>query len=268
MKLLAKGLGFFNLAKSKTELWLKGSSNTATLSHLLVSAALLVVFIVFIALSLLLFSIAYNLITSTEVATFKPFDVMGPFGDFIGGFLNPILTFLMFMGVLVTIVIQSKELKETRKEIKNQAESNKEHVSILRKQDKRKQLLDAFNEARDRYWELAKEKISDAGSIYDLVLYDDELPDEKHYEVQLKYINRKLNIITNLTVQLLPETSKPVQTSIISEIEDIFTFAIEAKILSEEDMKVHLDKLDKVTSVSSTRAGGLFGKIVEMFGNS
>ncbi|MDO8329120.1 MAG: hypothetical protein Q7T36_01450 [Fluviicoccus sp.] len=42
----------------------------------------------------------------------------GSFGDLFGGVLNPLLTFLMFMGVLITIVLQQKELKLTRKELK------------------------------------------------------------------------------------------------------------------------------------------------------
>ena len=44
-------------------------------------------------------------------------DQMGVFGDFMGGVLNPILSFLGFFALLLTIILQSKELKETRKEI-------------------------------------------------------------------------------------------------------------------------------------------------------
>lgn len=47
----------------------------------------------------------------------------GTFGDFFGGVLNPILTFLMFMGVLITIVLQQKELRLTRQELKNSSKS-------------------------------------------------------------------------------------------------------------------------------------------------
>ncbi|TOQ75786.1 hypothetical protein CGG88_23945, partial [Vibrio parahaemolyticus] len=45
----------------------------------------------------------------------------GQYGDFMGGVLNPILSFVAIMGVLVTIVIQHNELKETRKEFKRSA---------------------------------------------------------------------------------------------------------------------------------------------------
>ncbi|EGQ8454128.1 putative phage abortive infection protein [Vibrio parahaemolyticus] len=47
----------------------------------------------------------------------------GQYGDFMGGVLNPILSFVAIMGVLVTIVIQHNELKETRKEFKRSADA-------------------------------------------------------------------------------------------------------------------------------------------------
>lgn len=42
---------------------------------------------------------------------------LGTFGDFIGGSLNPVLSFLTFLGVLITIAIQIKELQATRDEM-------------------------------------------------------------------------------------------------------------------------------------------------------
>ncbi len=47
----------------------------------------------------------------------------GQLGDFFGGFLNPILTFITFMGVLATILLQHRELKETRGELAKSAEA-------------------------------------------------------------------------------------------------------------------------------------------------
>lgn len=41
----------------------------------------------------------------------------GTFGDYFGGTLNPILSFLALIAVLLTIVLQNKELKITRKEM-------------------------------------------------------------------------------------------------------------------------------------------------------
>jgi hypothetical protein len=48
---------------------------------------------------------------------------MGAWGDFFGGVLNPLLTFLTFMGLLITIMLQKKELQQSRKEFKGQKES-------------------------------------------------------------------------------------------------------------------------------------------------
>ncbi|WP_063292816.1 MULTISPECIES: putative phage abortive infection protein [unclassified Pseudovibrio] len=45
----------------------------------------------------------------------------GSFGDFFGGVVNPLLTFLTFMGLLLTIVLQQAELRETRSELKRSA---------------------------------------------------------------------------------------------------------------------------------------------------
>lgn len=50
-------------------------------------------------------------------------DQPGQWGDFFGGFLNPILTFVTFMGVLITIVLQQRELKESREELRRSAEA-------------------------------------------------------------------------------------------------------------------------------------------------
>jgi hypothetical protein len=54
---------------------------------------------------------------------FNDFDKMGEWGDFFGGVLNPLLTFLTFMGLLITIMLQQKELQQSRKEFKGQKES-------------------------------------------------------------------------------------------------------------------------------------------------
>ncbi len=43
-------------------------------------------------------------------------DKLGQFGDFFGGVLNPLLSFMALLGVLYTIRIQGKELKEAREE--------------------------------------------------------------------------------------------------------------------------------------------------------
>lgn len=57
----------------------------------------------------------------------------GEWGDFFGGVLNPILTFLTFMGLLVTIVLQQTELRETRTEMKRSADAlHEQNISLHR----------------------------------------------------------------------------------------------------------------------------------------
>lgn len=50
-------------------------------------------------------------------------DKAGPFGDFFGGVLNPLLTFLTFFCLIVTVVIQRHELSLARTEYKKTAEA-------------------------------------------------------------------------------------------------------------------------------------------------
>lgn len=59
----------------------------------------------------------------------------GEWGDFFGGVLNPILTFIMFMGLLITIVIQQEELKETRVELKRSADALGEQGAGMKRQN-------------------------------------------------------------------------------------------------------------------------------------
>ncbi|WP_458789675.1 putative phage abortive infection protein [Yoonia sp. MH D7] len=47
----------------------------------------------------------------------------GVFGDFVGGTLNPILSFLAFTGVLITIALQRRELSYSRAELKRSADA-------------------------------------------------------------------------------------------------------------------------------------------------
>jgi hypothetical protein len=73
----------------------------------------------------------------------------GEWGDFFGGVLNPILTFLTFMGLLITIIIQKKELKESRDVFIKQQEAlekQQEEMTIQSFDNKFFQMLNSFNE--------------------------------------------------------------------------------------------------------------------------
>ena len=112
----------------KSKLWLSSSSDEKTLSKLLVVAAILLAVTVIIALLFMALTGLFNAVSGGEAV--NAFNYMGPFGDFIGGVLNPVLTFLMFMGVLVTIVIQSKELEQTRLELTRSADAQEKTQEI------------------------------------------------------------------------------------------------------------------------------------------
>lgn len=58
----------------------------------------------------------------------------GQFGDFIGGTLNPILSFLGLIALLLTIVMQSKELEATTAELKRSATAQENTKEVLNKQ--------------------------------------------------------------------------------------------------------------------------------------
>ena len=58
----------------------------------------------------------------------------GSFGDFFGGMLNPILTFLTFMGLLITIILQQNELRLTRQELRTSSQALSEQSITLKKQ--------------------------------------------------------------------------------------------------------------------------------------
>ncbi len=49
--------------------------------------------------------------------------VWGQFGDFVGGTINPILTFLTFLALVFTVVLQTRQLEHSREELLRSIES-------------------------------------------------------------------------------------------------------------------------------------------------
>jgi hypothetical protein len=120
----------------------------------------------------------------------------GEWGDFFGGVLNPILTFLTFMGLLITIILQQSELKQSREEFKGQKESleNQEF------DNKFFQMLNLLNNINDRLvvnikkedlkgkdvFEYLKEKLyHNINTQYTQHLYENSLYNE--FEENVKY---------------------------------------------------------------------------------
>lgn len=72
----------------------------------------------------------------------------GGWGDFIGGTLNPILTFLTFTGVLFSIFLQRLELGLTRRELERSADALEKQITSIEKQNFEVaffQMLNTFN---------------------------------------------------------------------------------------------------------------------------
>ena len=59
----------------------------------------------------------------------------GEWGDFFGGVLNPLFTLLTFTGVLITIVLQQTELRESRAEMRRSADALQEQTKGLQRQN-------------------------------------------------------------------------------------------------------------------------------------
>lgn len=59
----------------------------------------------------------------------------GPWGDFVGGTLNPILTFFSFMGILVSIALQRQELSLSRKELERSANALEKQIASIEYQN-------------------------------------------------------------------------------------------------------------------------------------
>ncbi|WP_236181810.1 putative phage abortive infection protein [Pseudomonas sputi] len=84
----------------------------------------------------------------------------GTFGDFIGGTLNPLLSFLGLIALLLTIVLQSKELESTRKELARSTSAQQKSEAALSEQAKTQikqqfegtffSLLDQHNKTLDK----------------------------------------------------------------------------------------------------------------------
>ncbi len=77
----------------------------------------------------------------------------GQWGDFFGGILNPILTFLTFIGLIITIILQQIELKESREEFKRSADAlneQKKHMQIQSFENTFFKLVDLHNNIIDK----------------------------------------------------------------------------------------------------------------------
>jgi hypothetical protein len=86
----------------------------------------------------ILFLLAATLVSITLYTGYHNVELyksLGTWGDFTGGLLNPLLTFLTFIGVLSTIVLQRIELSLTRDEMARSTSALKSQGKAIEKQN-------------------------------------------------------------------------------------------------------------------------------------
>ena len=77
---------------------------------------------------------AFLIILGLYIAYFKNLSITndsatwGTFGDYLGGTLNPVISFLALIGLLYTIHQQAQEMQATREELKQAAEQQRKQV--------------------------------------------------------------------------------------------------------------------------------------------
>ena len=100
-------------------------------------------------------------------------DVWGQFGDFMGGTLNPILSFMALLALLLTIILQSYELRLTRQEMElsriaqqktevalaDQANTLREQLTEARRSANTESFLKAVDRLQDENIRRAREVI-------------------------------------------------------------------------------------------------------------
>jgi len=118
-------------------------------------------------------------------------DVWGTFGDFIGGTLNPILSFCALIALLLTIILQSRELEATRVELNRSATAHENSEKVMAEQhqtlEKQKfestffSLLELHNQSLAKLSEKksANSSSTEMSDVWGYVLHNDDLQSAK-----------------------------------------------------------------------------------------
>ena len=83
----------------------------------------------------------------------------GTFGDFVGGTLNPILSFFALTALLLTIVLQNRELEATREEISQSRIAAQEQVAHFKNESKKADVYKTIQVLEGRLEKLYREPI-------------------------------------------------------------------------------------------------------------
>lgn len=151
----------------------------------------------------------------------------GTFGDFIGGTLNPLLSFLGLIALLLTIVLQSKELESTRKELNRSALAQEKTELALSEQSKTQikqqfegtffSLLDQHNSALEKI-SLSTGKWTNGKSDIDIVrnaVFARSIQDLAEAKRALEFNNRFCGHYFRVLYQILKFISTNVPDSYI-----------------------------------------------------
>ncbi|PSB88655.1 hypothetical protein C5F63_07435 [Photobacterium damselae subsp. damselae] len=85
---------------------------------------------------LVIFTFIINIIWGdVEIRNGENVTLLGPFGDFFAGVINPIFTFFTFFGLILTILLQRIELTATLDELKQATKAHQAQVAASSKQN-------------------------------------------------------------------------------------------------------------------------------------
>ena len=108
---------------------------------------------------------AFLIVLGLYIAYFKNLSVTndsatwGTFGDYLGGTLNPIISFLALIGLLYTIHQQAQEMQATREELKQAAEQQHRQADIFNLQQFEStffSLLEQHNKVVDEWYRASR----------------------------------------------------------------------------------------------------------------
>jgi uncharacterized membrane protein len=86
-------------------------------------------------------------------------DRWGTFGDFVGGTLNPILSFFALTALLLTIVLQNRELEATREEMSQSRIAAQDQVAHFKNESKKADVYKTIQVLENRLENLYREPI-------------------------------------------------------------------------------------------------------------
>ena len=98
----------------------------------------------------IIISVLCSIIAQFGFSPDSPIEQWGAFGDFMGGTLNPIFAFLSFICLLMTIVLQNTELKETRKEFTRVANANEQQLLLISNQQQKDDTYKVIQKVTER----------------------------------------------------------------------------------------------------------------------